>query len=239
MSIWHQIICISLLIFGCGEKVEPKLVSTNRTLKVQSSHNWDTAEELRFMWTPPQGPKGNDAKWIVNDDIMLFTPDVSGEYTISLMVENMSGEVLGEEIFYYIAENSSEPSTTISAKTPKVEKVEEQSTKNTEIVKSPKTESNPKSTINRAPVKTVVDNRPYTIQVAAWPTMEEARKDQLSLKKYGFDAYTQRVFVKKKNAYWWRVRVGNFPTKDIALKVKNQLEKLRNQSVWIDRIDEK
>ena len=90
----------NVLIIGCGEKIEPKHVIINRTLKVQSSQNWDTAEELRFMWTPPQGPKGNDAKWIVNDDIMLFTPDVSGEYTISLMVEDLSGEVLGEEIFY-------------------------------------------------------------------------------------------------------------------------------------------
>ena len=74
MTILHQFICISFLIIGCGEKVQPKHIVINRTLKVQSSQNWDTAEELRFMWTPPQGPKGNDAKWIVNDDIMLFIP---------------------------------------------------------------------------------------------------------------------------------------------------------------------
>ena len=137
----------------------------------------------------PQGQKGNDAKWIVNDDIMLFTPDVSGEYTISLMIEDLSGEVLEEEFFYYVADSSSVPSNSINVKTPKVEKVVEKSSKNIAVEKSPKADLTLKNQINHASAKPVIDNRPYTIQVAAWPTMEEARKDQLSLKKYGFDAY--------------------------------------------------
>ena len=86
--------------------------------------------------------------------------------------------------------------------------------------------------------KRAVDNRPYTIQVAAGPSLEEARKDQLSLTKYGIDAYTQRVFIEKRNAYWWRVRVGNFSDINQANKVKKQIEDLRGTSVWIDRIDE-
>ena len=87
-------------------------------------------------------------------------------------------------------------------------------------------------------IKRTADNRAYTIQVSAWPSLEEARKDQLSLTKYGIDAYTQRIFIEKKNSYWWRVRVGNFPHKDQANKVKKQIEDLRGSSVWIDIIDE-
>ena len=66
--------------------------------------------------------------------------------------------------------------------------------------------------------------------------LEAAKKDQLSLSKHGIDAYTQRVYIDKKNAYWWRVRVGNFPSLDQATKVKNQIQKIRGNSIWIDKI---
>jgi cell division septation protein DedD len=85
--------------------------------------------------------------------------------------------------------------------------------------------------------KKALDNRAFTIQVAAWPTLQEARKDQLSLNKHGIDAYTERIFIDKKNTYWWRVRVGKFSDKSQLNKVKKQIEDLRGSSVWIDHID--
>jgi len=233
MGIRPLIITISLLISACGSKVEPKIVDVNKTQKVQSAQNWETAEKLRFMWTPPKGPKGNDSKWIINDDIMLFTPDIPGEYTISLVIENMSGDVLGEEFFQLIAEEPIEsiPTTPVPidkpVATPVSKKVNEQKVNSTtvQLVQTPVKKKTP-------------DNRSYTIQVAAWPSLEEARIDQLSLIKYGIDAYTQRVFIEKKNAYWWRVRVGNFSYIKHANKVKEQIEALRGSSVWVDRIND-
>jgi cell division septation protein DedD len=233
MGIRPLIITISLLISACGSKVEPKIVDVNKTQKVQSAQNWETAEKLRFMWTPPKGPKGNDSKWIINDDIMLFTPDIPGEYTISLVIENMSGDVLGEEFFQLIAEEPIEsiPTTPVPidkpVATPLSKKVNEQKVNSTtvQLVQTPVKKKTP-------------DNRSYTIQVAAWPSLEEARIDQLSLIKYGIDAYTQRVFIEKKNAYWWRVRVGNFSNIKHANKVKEQIEALRGSSVWVDRISD-
>jgi len=233
MGIKALITIVSLLISACGSKIEPKIVHVDKTQKVQSTLNWETAEKLHFMWTPPKGPKGNDAKWIINDDIMLFTPDTPGEYVISLVIENMSGDILGEETFLLIAEdalnNSQHPvttltSTTLTQKTPKMDSA-------TKV--SPEIENAPNNRIENK----VVNNSSYTIQVSAWPSLEEARKDQLSLIKYGIDAYTQRVFIDKKNSYWWRVRVGNFSTSDQASKVKKQIEDLRGSSVWVDIID--
>jgi hypothetical protein len=186
------------------------------------------------MWTPPKGPKGNDSKWIINNDIMLFTPDTPGEYLISLIIENMSGDVLGEESFLLVAEK---PIESVAIKSSIIDKPVDVSIS---IIDEQKKVIRPSiSQLAETSVKKkTVDNRPYTIQVAAWPNLEEARKDQLSLTKYGIDAYTQRIFIEKKNAYWWRVRVGNFPKKDQAIKVKNQIEALRGNSVWLDRIDE-
>jgi cell division septation protein DedD len=229
------LIIVSLLITACGSKVEPKIVDVNKTQKVQSAQNWETAEKLLFLWTPPKGPKGNDSKWIINDDIMLFTPDTPGEYSISLIVENMSGDVLGDESFLLIAEEQTE-------------KVHQASSLAKELTTTPtvakKVDEKKVDLPSTTPIvvtsvkKKTTDNRGYTIQVSAWPSLEEARKDQLSLTKYGIDAYTQRTFIEEKNAYWWRVRVGNFSHKDQANKVKKQIEDLRGSSVWIDRIDE-
>ena len=233
MGLRPLIIIVSLLIAACGSKAEPKFVDINKTQKVQSVESWETAEELRFLWTPPKGPKGNDSKWIINNDIMLFTPDTPGEYLISLIIENMSGDVLGEESFLLVAEQSIEPEIIKSSTIDKPADVLIPIVVEEKKVILPSIPQLAETSVK----KKAVDNRPYTIQVAAWPSLEEARKDQLSLTKYGIDAYTQRIFIEKKNAYWWRVRVGNFSHKDQAIKVKNQIEDLRGNSVWIDRID--
>ena len=234
MGIRTLIITVSLLITACGSKAEPKIVDVNKTQKVQSTQNWETAEELIFMWTPPKGPKGNDSKWIINDDIMLFTPDTPGEYAISLIIENMSGDVLGEESFLLIAEEAVESIPTVS--TPINKPIDTSILKKSDEKKVNLPSASP---IVETPVKkNTVDNRPYTLQVAAWPSLEEARIDQLSLIKYGIDAYTQRVFIEKKNAYWWRGRVGNFSNKNQANKIKKQIEELRGSAVWVDRINE-
>jgi hypothetical protein len=228
------LIIVSLLITACGSKVEPKTIDVNKTQKVQSAQNWETAEELLFLWTPPKGPKGNDSKWIINDDIMLFIPDTPGEYSISLIIENMSGDVLGEESFLLIAEEQTEKVSQSSLL------AEEPTTKPPVAKKVKKKVDLPSITpiVATSAKKKTAENRAYTIQVSAWPSLEEARKDQLSLTKSGIDAYTQRIFIDKKNAYWWRVRVGNFSHKDQVNKVKKQIEDLRGSSVWIDRIDE-
>ena len=59
----------------------------------------------------------------------------------------------------------------------------------------------------------------YTIQVASWPTLEQARLDQIDLRENGYDAYTEQYYIKSKDQLWWRVRVGNFSNKKIAISV--------------------
>ena len=80
-------------------------------------------------------------------------------------------------------------------------------------------------------------NKKYTIQVASWPNLEQARKDQISLRDNGYDAYTEQYYIKSKNQLWWRVRVGNFSDKKIADKITKKLSKFRGNDIWIDVIE--
>jgi len=85
--------------------------------------------------------------------------------------------------------------------------------------------------------KQIKDNKKYTIQVASWPNLEQARKDQIGLRDNGYDAYTEQYYIKSKNQLWWRVRVGNFSDKKIAEKIRKKLSKFRGNDIWIDVIE--
>jgi|TARA_B100001741_G_C16538883_1_gene593331 hypothetical protein len=85
--------------------------------------------------------------------------------------------------------------------------------------------------------KEPIPNKKYTIQVASWPNLEQARKDQIGLRDNGYDAYTEQYYIKSKNQLWWRVRVGNFSDKSIAEKVRKKLSKFRGNDIWIDVIE--
>ena len=224
-----------IIFFSCSSKVEPKIIEIDRTHKIQSSQALETAEELVYLWTPPKGPKDSDSKWIINDDIMLFTPDKTGEYTVSLIVENLSGKILLEENFFFLVEGKNNYNINT------VEKIDTTKTLSQNKIKtepSIKKDEKKKKLASKqiSTKKNYVKKGPYTIQVSAWPSLELAKKDQLLLTKRGIDAYTERVFLDKKNAYWWRVRVGNFSKLNQALIVKKQIEKIRGSSAWIDKI---
>ena len=49
----------------------------------------------------------------------------------------------------------------------------------------------------------------------------------------GFDAYVEDYFDNKNNIQRWRVRIGSFKSKELAIKVKNKLSKFRGENPWI------
>ena len=80
------------------------------------------------------------------------------------------------------------------------------------------------------------ENVDYTIQIAAWPSLEQARKDQLRLIEEGFDAYIERHYRKDRDAVWYRVRLGNFSDKNKALEIQDQIESILGIKSWLDII---
>ena len=76
----------------------------------------------------------------------------------------------------------------------------------------------------------------FTIQVAAWPSLEQARSDQLQLIEEGIDAYIQRYYIEDKDNVWYRVRVGNFKNKEKAIAIQLIIESITGEKSWLDII---
>ena len=105
---------------------------------------------------------------------------------------------------------------------------------NTSIISSNKNiDNNTKKNIIK---NNTIKLKHYTIQVASWPTLEQARKDQISLRENGYDAYIEQTTINKTNQIWYRVRIGNFKTKSTAMTVQSELKSFWENDTWIDRV---
>ena len=166
--------------------------------------------ELVFLWSPPNGPKNSNSNYKIENNKMLFTPDTKGNYEISLMIESSTNNSIYEATFLFFANDENQENKTKSSTT----NIKKESKKNN-----------------------ITNSKKYTIQVASWPTLEQARTDQIKLRESGYDAYTEQYYIKNKDQLWWRVRVGNFSNKKIAIEVKNKLSKDRGSDLWIDFIN--
>ena len=81
--------------------------------------------------------------------------------------------------------------------------------------------------------KKVIEKNRYTIQVASWTSLDKAKKDMKELINLGFDTYIEEYFDKKNNILRWRVRIGSFESKKLAIDVKKRLAKFRGEDPWI------
>ena len=241
----HKNIALIILLILVGCKLQPQYqeVMVNKTVKVFSEDYHDQAENYTFKWQPIIGP--NNEKIIVDlkNDMLIFTPETVGNYEVNLSIEDISEEVVAEEIFYFkaipettevaiVEPKRGAPSPappTIAGKKPKKRAAKKTQTK-TAKEQIPKKTSEQK----KQPSKFKISNAEYAIQISAWPTLEEARKYQLELIDKGFDAYTQHFYLKKRDQVWYRVRVGNYTNRNIALKVMKQIESITGITTWLD-----
>ena len=75
----------------------------NKTVKVYSQDYHNEAENYFFKWKPPVGPSNQPVPFDLKNDILIFSPEIEGDYKIHLSITDISHEVISEEIFYYIA----------------------------------------------------------------------------------------------------------------------------------------
>ena len=226
-----------IIIFtSCGSESDFQEIMINKTVKVFSQDYHNDAENYTFKWEPPVGPSKMVVPFDLKNDMLIFSPKLEGDYQIHLSITDISDEVIAQEMFYYRA--IAETIEVAIAKPSPVEDI----TKQILIVEKPKERTKSK-TKNIQEFKTSkkqhkkstnINNVHYTIQVAAWPSLEHARLDQLKLIEEGMDAYIQRHYRNEDDQVWYRVRIGNFKTKENASIVQKQIESITHAETWLD-----
>ena len=81
-----KIFILLFFILSCDNTKNIKNIYVNKTQKIQVQGNWISEYKISYLWLKPVGPEGHQSKWIINDDIMLFTPDKSGSYLITVSI---------------------------------------------------------------------------------------------------------------------------------------------------------
>ena len=232
-------VIIILLLTACLSEPEYKEVRLNKTVKVYSQEYHDNAENYTFKWIPPVDPNNKPVPFDLKNDMLIFTPTLKGDYQIHLSITDISDEVVKDEIFYYKAVSETLKvaiaNPTIDHKPLEHSPVTDKSKgKNKSNSKRTKTKNNQNKTSRKQNKIKSNKNIHYTIQVVAWPSLEQARSDQLKLIEEGIDAYIQRHYKVNNDEIWYRVRVGNFTNKNKAIEIQKQLEKLTGNKSWLD-----
>ena len=226
-----------IIIFtSCGSEPDFQEIMINKTVKVFSQDYHNDAENYTFKWESPVGPLKMVVPFDLKNDMLIFSPKLEGNYQIHLSITDISDEVIAEEMFYYraiaetievaIAKPSPEEDITKQISTVKKPMIKTKANTNIKQQSKASKKQNEKST-NR-------NNVHYTIQVAAWPSLEHARLDQLKLIEEGMDAYIQRHYRNEDDQVWYRVRIGNFKSKENASIVQKQIESITHAKTWLD-----
>jgi cell division septation protein DedD len=74
------------------------------------------------------------------------------------------------------------------------------------------------------PVTSPAPGKPWTVQIAAVKSEEEARRLSERLRQKGYAAYIEPVAIPEKGT-WFRVRMGEFPSKEFAGSTLDRLKK--------------
>ena len=73
----------------------------------------------------------------------------------------------------------------------------------------------------------------FTLQVSSWRSRRKAEWDMQRYQAQGFDAYIQRVDIPEKGGVWHRVRLGRFPTAEVAAQQAEALQDMLQAGYWI------
>jgi hypothetical protein len=223
------ILLIFLLILGCKPEFERDTIDIGNTVKLSFNSMERIVENSFYQWSFSKRPlKSNQFILDINNDVSLFTPVIAGEYDIKVSLYDNANNIIDTQHYYYTA-------ILHNATIPKDTKLDTLS-----LVINPDTTRSIET--NNIKVKEISVSYPlklkgqYTVQIVSKPSLEEARKYQLKLINFGYDAYIQKVFLKNKDEIWWRVRVGNFNDLSIANAVRTQLVEYFGEVIWIDNV---
>ena len=192
------------VMLSCNEQQIWQEIESGKTIKVfPKKFNITNSSNYIYKWSKPIGKNESKMDYEINHDKLLFTPISNGEYRITLEIENMMKEKVHEEIFFFNVIN------------------EKKNLLGNKVVNDNKNKNE------------IIINNVYTIQVASWTSKDKAKEDMFELIELGFDTYIEEFYDSKNDIQRWRVRIGSFKNKELALQVKNKLSEFRGEDPWI------
>ncbi|MFQ5824408.1 MAG: SPOR domain-containing protein [bacterium] len=75
----------------------------------------------------------------------------------------------------------------------------------------------------------------YTVQVSSWRKRKNAERDAQRFINQGYDAYIQKAYLADRNETWFRVRIGQFASRDEGRQLATQLAELLESGYWLDK----
>ena len=192
------------VLLSCNEQQIWQEIESGKTIKVfPKKFKITNSSNYIYKWSKPFGKNESKMDYKINHDKLLFTPISNGEYRITLEIENMMKEKVHEEIFFFNVIN------------------EKKNASGNNFVNDKKNKNE------------IIINNIYTIQVASWTSKDKAKEDMFELIELGFDTYIEEFYDSKNDIQRWRVRIGSFKNKELALQVKNKLSEFRGEDPWI------
>ena len=106
----------------------------------------------------------------------------------------------------------------------KKSKPKKQPIKNTSTKKS---KSGPTASFNK---------KRFTVQIGSKQSFNEAKVIASKFIEIGYDAYIEKSFIKMKNQFWYRVRVGSYDNYDTAVSLATTISTTKSVPTWVDNV---
>jgi hypothetical protein len=231
-----------LLLFGCKQETFTGYVGQQFLLKA------DVPEEVGnfdYIWKITDLPESShltlsDIQFSEEKSQAIFIPDVAGHFTLQVTVWKYNDK-LGAIVYTYdISEQVTADMTTnnnawLNETVEKTEKetkevMEQAMQYETEGMETPKSITNDVSVTPQTP--TSATDAKFTIQVAAESTQDAAQQTVYKFKQAGFNAYIQEITTDS-NQTFYRVRIGQFTTREAADNYALKLELEYGIDTWI------
>ena len=106
----------------------------------------------------------------------------------------------------------------------KKSKPKKQPIKNTSTKKS---KSGPTASFNK---------KRFTVQIGSKQSFNEAKAFASEFIEIGYDAYIEKSFIKMKNQFWYRVRVGSYDNYDTAVSLATTISTTKSVPTWVDNV---
>ena len=92
-----KILILLIFMFSCNTEPIREEIEVGKTIKIEAT-NFPTANNsYNFLWSQPEGPTNSNFNYKIENNKMLFTPDVPGYYNVTLLVESFDKTTLYEE----------------------------------------------------------------------------------------------------------------------------------------------